>query len=241
MTLQSLIQAIYPPQCVMCDARTDVDFALCGPCWAETPFVTGLCCDGCGAPLLGQGEPEAGVLCDDCMTIARPWSKGRAALIYKDKARRMVLSIKHGDRTDLTRSAGPWMARAGRDLIGRDSLIVPIPLHRFRLLRRKFNQAALLAQQIALAADVQCLPDALCRPKKTAPLEGHTLDQRFAALSNAIYVHPKRPLAMKGRNVVLVDDVMTSGATFAPATEACLKAGANDVCVLALARVVKDA
>lgn len=145
MTLQSLIQAIYPPQCVMCDARTDVDFALCGPCWAETPFVTGLCCDRCGAPLPGQGEPEAGVLCDDCMTIARPWSKGRAALVYKDKARRMVLSIKHGDRTDLTRSAGPWMARAGRDLIGRDSLIVPIPLHRFRLLRRKFNQAALLA------------------------------------------------------------------------------------------------
>ena len=210
MTLQSFIQAIYPPQCVMCDARTDVDFALCGPCWAETPFVTGFCCDGCGAPLPGQGEPEAGVLCDDCMTIARPWSKGRAALIYKDKARRMVLSIKHGDRTDLIRAAGPWMARAGRDLIGRDSLIVPIPLHRFRLLRRKFNQAALLAQQIALAADVQCLPDALCRPKKTAPLEGHTSDQRFAALRNAIYAHPKRPLAMRGRNVVLVDDFMMS-------------------------------
>ena len=241
MALQSLIRAIYPPQCAMCDERTEVDFALCGACWSETPFIVGLCCDGCGAPLPGEGDPETGVLCDDCMTIARPWSKGRAALIYKDKARRLVLSIKHGDRTDLVRAAGPWMARAGAELIKPDSVIVPVPLHRFRLLRRRFNQAALLAQQIATTAQVDCIPDGLVRTKQTAPLEGHTRDQRFVALNNAIQANPKRADMLNGRSVVLVDDVMTSGATFAAATEACLKAGAHDVCVLALARVVKDA
>jgi ComF family protein len=240
VALQSLIQAIYPPQCVMCDAQTDVDFALCGPCWAETPFITGLGCDGCGAPLPGQDEPNDGILCDDCMVVARPWSKGRAALIYKDTARRLVLSIKHGDRTDLVRAAGPWMARAGMDLIASDTLIVPIPLHRFRLLRRRFNQAALLAKQIAAVSEVEFSPDALIRPKRTAPLEGHTKDQRFETLNGAIVAHPKRGDVLKGRNIVLVDDVMTSGATFAAATEACMAAGANDVCVLALARVVKD-
>ncbi|AGI74338.1 ComF/GntX family-like protein [Octadecabacter arcticus 238] len=239
--MQSLIKIFYPSQCVMCEARTEVDFALCGPCWAETPFIDGLCCDGCGSPLPGQGEPEAGILCDDCMVVARPWSKGRAAMIYKEKARRLVLSLKHGDRTDLTRAAGPWLARAAKPLITVETLIVPVPLHRFRLLRRKFNQAALLAGQAAAVAGVQYCPDALIRRKKTAPLEGHTRDQRFEALSGAIVPNPKRMALLNGRKVLLIDDVMTSGATFAAATEACYSAGVDDVCVLALARVVKDA
>jgi predicted amidophosphoribosyltransferase len=175
------------------------------------------------------------------MVIARPWSKGRAAMIYKEKARRLVLSLKHGDRTDLTRAAGPWLARAAARLITDETLIVPVPLHRFRLLRRKFNQAALLASQTAAVAGVQYCPDALIRTKKTAPLEGHTRDQRFEVLSGAIVPNPKRLALLNGRKVLLIDDVMTSGATFAAATEACYSAGVDDVCVLALARVVKDA
>jgi predicted amidophosphoribosyltransferase len=139
--MQSLIKTLYPPQCVMCDTLTEVDFALCGECWGQTPFIDGLCCDGCGTSLPGHGEPEPGVLCDDCMTIARPWSHERSSMIYKDKARRFVLALKHGDRTDLVRAASPWLARAVRDIITPDSMIVPIPLHRFRLLKRKYNQA----------------------------------------------------------------------------------------------------
>lgn len=239
--MQSLIQVLYPPQCVMCEARTEVDFALCGPCWAETPFIVGLCCDGCGAPLPGDEAPVEGLLCDDCMVIARPWSQGRAVMVYRDKARRFVLSLKHGDRTDLTRAAGPWLARTATQITTPDTLIVPVPLHRFRLLRRKFNQAALLAQQLAKVLELDCLPDALMRPKKTAPLEGHTRDRRFATLEGAIKVTPKHQATLAGRSILLVDDVMTSGATFAAATEACFAAGAGNVSVLALARVVKDA
>lgn len=239
--LQSLIHVIYPPQCVMCEAQTASDFALCGPCWAETPFIEGLCCDACGAPLPGQGDTSESILCDDCMKIARPWSKGRSALVYKDRARRLVLSLKHGDRTDLSRAAGPWMARAGRDIITPDAVIVPVPLHRFRLLRRKFNQAALLAREIAQVTETECIADAVLRRKKTAPLEGHSRDQRFDILVDAIVPNPKRLAQLKNRKVIIVDDVMTSGATLAAATEACYAAGANNVCVLALARVVKDA
>lgn len=239
--MQSLIQVLYPPQCVMCDAKTETDFGLCGPCWAKTPFIEGLCCDGCGAPLPGEEAPDAGVLCDDCMVIARPWSKGRAAMLYKDKTRRLVLSLKHGDRTDLVRAAGPWMLKAAKPLMTPETLVIPIPLHRFRLLRRKFNQAALLADCIAKLADVDCCVDGLARIKRTAPLEGHNRDQRFETLSGAIVASQKRVSQIKGRKILLVDDVMTSGATFAAATEACYAAGADDVCILALARVVKDA
>ncbi|SLN33859.1 ComF family protein [Pseudooctadecabacter jejudonensis] len=239
--LQSLIQTIYPPQCVMCDARTDGNFALCGECWPLTPFIDGMCCDACGQPLPGAGAPDPTILCDDCMTIARPWSKGRAAMVYKDKARRLVLSLKHGDRTDLVRAAGPWLARGGRDVLIDGSLIVPVPLHRFRLLKRKYNQAALLAGQLGLVTGLDVLHDGLQRRKHTAPLEGHSKDQRFAALTDAITPNPKHADQIKGRKVVIVDDVMTSGATFAAATQACFAAGADDVSVLALARVVKDA
>ena len=150
--------------------------ALVGP---RPPFIDGLCCDGCGAPLPGEDAPDAGVLCDDCMVIARPWSKGRAAMVYKDKARRLVLSLKHGDRTDLVRAVGPWMMKAATPLMTPETLVVPIPLHRFRLLRRKFNQAALLAVRVAQLADVGCCVDGLVRTKRTAPLEGHSRDQRF--------------------------------------------------------------
>lgn len=239
--MQSLIKILYPPQCVMCEARTEVDFALCGACWGETPFIEGLCCDACGVPLHGSGVPEDGVFCDDCMVIARPWSKGRAVMAYRDKARRLVLSLKHGDRTDLARSAAPWMARTAKDLLTADTMIVPVPLHRFRLLRRKFNQAALLAQELAKLTSLECVPDGLMRPKRTAPLEGHNREQRFVALDGAIIANPKRCADLKGRKILLIDDVMTSGATFAAATEACFAAGADDVCVLSLARVVKDA
>lgn len=225
----------------MCDAKTESDFGLCGPCWAKTPFIEGLCCDGCGTPLPGEDALDAVVLCDDCMVIARPWSKGRAAMVYKDNARRLVLSLKHGDRTDLVRAVGPWMIKAAEPLITSETLVVPIPLHRFRLLKRKFNQAALLARRIAQLADIDCCIDGLERTKRTAPLEGHNRDQRFEALNGAITMNQKRSLQLRGRKILLVDDVMTSGATFAAATEACYAAGADDVCVLALARVVKDA
>jgi len=123
---------------------------------------------------------------------------------------------------------------------GQDSLILPIPLHRFRLLRRKYNQAALLSAQISAHFDAENLPNGLVRNIKTKPLEGKNRTERFSELQGAISVNSKHLGALKGRHVVLVDDVMTSGATFAAAADACINAGADDVCVLALARVMKD-
>lgn len=240
MRLQSVIRAIYPPQCVACDAQTDDDFGLCATCWRETQFIGGLVCDTCGTPLLGEDHGEV-AQCDGCMTIARPWSKGRATLVYAGVGRRLVLGLKHGDRTDLAPAAAQWMAQKIPDWALLDTVVVPVPLHWLRVVRRRFNQSALLAQEIGKVMDLPVCPDALLRPRKTKPLEGHSREARFAELSGAIVPNPKRVHEIAGESVIIVDDVMTSGATLAASAEAARAAGATNVSIVTLARVVKDA
>ena len=239
MRLQATVQVFYPPQCLGCAAPVTSDFGLCGDCWRETPFVSGLVCDLCGTSLPGD-DPDHRVLCDDCMTIARPWSQGRAALTYRDNARRMILALKHGDRLDLARPAAQWMAKAAQPMLRPDMLVVPIPLHWFRLLRRKYNQAALLSAEVAKITGLPHCPDALLRRKSTGSQEGRSRDARFASMAGAFTAHPRHLGRVAQREILLVDDVMTSGATFAAATEALFAAGAASVSVLSLARVAKD-
>ncbi len=240
MALQSVLRAVYPPQCVSCGSLTDTDYGLCGPCWRDTAFIGGLVCDLCGTPLPGVDDGHK-AHCDDCMTIARPWSQGRAVFLYKENGRRLVLQLKHGDRTDLARPAGEWMAQAAGPLLREGQVIVPIPLHWTRLLLRKYNQAALLANRVGAVLNRSVCADALLRPRRTPRMDGFARDERFATVQGRITVNPARAAALKGRPVLIVDDVMTSGATFAAATEAALAAGATEVCVLPLARVAKDA
>ena len=240
MRMQSVIRAIYPAQCVACDAQTESEFGLCGACWRETQFIGGVICDSCGTPLPGDNTGEI-VQCDDCMTIARPWDHGRAALIYSGVGRRIVLGFKHGDRTDLARPAAIWMARMARPLLHDDTVLVPVPLHWMRRVKRRYNQAALLALALGSQLRVPVCADALLRPKKTNPLEGHGRDARFAALCGAITYNPKRVNEIAGKSILLIDDVMTSGATLAASAEAAKAAGAKNVSIVTLARVVKDA
>ncbi len=240
MRLQSVIRAIYPPQCVACDAQTEDDFGLCAACWTETQFIGGLVCDKCGTPLPGEDSGEI-VQCDDCMTIARPWDKGRSVLVYSGVGRRLVLGLKHGDRTDLAPTAARWMAHKFVNIPLLDPIIIPVPLHWVRLVRRRYNQSALLAQELGKVMNIAVCTDALLRPKKTNPLEGHSREARFAELTGAIMANPKRVDQIAGKTVILVDDVMTSGATLAASTEAAKGAGATNVSIVTLARVVKDA
>lgn len=240
MGLQAALHLIYPPQCLSCGALVTTDFGLCGTCWRDTPFITGLVCDQCGVPLPGEDAGKA-EHCDDCLTIARPWSRGRAALLYKDNARSLVLALKHGDRLDLARPAAQWMLRAAGSILEPGMLVVPIPLHWRRLFKRRYNQSALISVAIAKAAALDHCPDLLIRRRATDTQDGRGRDARFANVADAIALHPKRGPMAEGRHILLVDDVMTSGATLAAAAEACVAGGATAVSVVTLARVAKDA
>ncbi len=240
MGLQAVLRMIYPPQCIGCGEMVTSDFGLCGPCWRQVHFLSGLVCDTCGMALPGQ-DPGHAVHCDDCLAIARPWSQGRAALAYRDMGRALVLRLKHGDRQDIVRPAAEWLHRAARPLLRPGMIAAPVPLHWTRLLRRRYNQSALLSAALAGLAGIGHCPDLLQRVKRTGSQDGRNRDARFANLSGAIRAHPRRAAQMQGRAVLLVDDVMTSGATLAASAQACLDAGASDVAVLVLARVAKDA
>lgn len=233
------LRILYPPTCLTCDATVEADHGLCGACWKATPFVGGVVCHGCGAPLLAD-HAEGGELCDDCLHVTRPWLAGRTALIYRDNGRKLVLGLKHGDRMDIAGPAARWMAGAVRDIVQPDMLVVPIPLHWQRRLRRRYNQSVLLGRGIARQLGLGFCPDLLRRPRATPVLDGKSPEARFAAMARALDVTPRRAILAVGRPVLLVDDVMTSGATLSAASEVLAQAGVASVSVVTLARAVKD-
>ena len=235
--LQTALRLIYPPRCLACGGLVEQDHGLCSTCFGETPFITGLVCDLCGVPL--PGTSDGVVHCDGCMTLGRPWKQGRAPLLYQGVARKLVLAFKHGDRHEIADTASHWMCSALPTALASDTLVVPVPLHMTRLLYRRYNQSALLAQAVAKRLDLGYCPDALTRLRRTASLDGKSRDARFAELSDAILVHPARAPLLQGRPILLVDDVMTSGATLSASTQACLSAGSGAVTILAMARVAR--
>lgn len=238
--LQTGLDAVYPARCLTCGSIVDGDFGLCGACWRDTAFIGGTICDSCGVPLPGADEGDD-AHCDKCMENPPPWSKGRAAMLYRDTGRKLVLALKHGDRQEIAHPAGLWMSNAVADIVTQNTLIAPVPLHWLRMIKRRFNQSALLAKALSNRVERPWSPDLLQRFRRTQTLEGLGREDRIAAVENAIRVHPMRRHRLIGRPVLLVDDVMTSGATLAACTRACLDAGSGPVNVVTLARVAKDA
>lgn len=161
-------------------------------------------------------------------------------MTYGGVARKLVLALKHGDRHEIARAAGLWMAEKVEGVADHSAIAVPVPLHWRRLIWRRFNQSSLLAQSLARHTGMECCPDALLRPRATCTLDGRSRSERLAILNGALTANPRRAAAISGRTVLIIDDVMTSGSTLRDATRACRAAGVAKVSILVLARVLRQ-
>ena len=230
----AMVRVVYPARCMVCDTYTDAPHGLCPDCWADTHFISGSTCVTCSAPLVGE---VVGAQCDTCLAFPPPWARGIAVLEYDGGGRKMVLALKRHDRLDLAPALAKWMQRAAEPIRAEVDLIAPVPLHASRFLRRKFNQSAELARPLAVAMGRKYVPDLLTRVRKTESQMGKDRAERLENLQAAITPTPRHRSAIAGKKVLLVDDVLTTGATLGACTEACFAAGAANVNILVLARV----
>ncbi len=232
-----LLDSLLPPQCLGCRELLGRDVALCSSCWSKIRFIAPPLCEACGLPFptaVGEGS-----LCGECLGHRRLFERARAAVVYDDGSRGLILAFKRADRTDAAPVFAGWMARAGAELLADADVLAPVPLHWTRLLARKYNQSALLALAIGRLSGVAAVPDLLWRRRRTPSLGRLGPTARAKAVRNAIAVHPARVDGLGGRRVLLVDDVQTTSATAEACTRALLGAGAAAVDLLTLARTVR--
>ena len=231
-----LLDTLYPPVCLSCDAPVATADALCTACFMKLRAISAPMCPVLGLPVevsLGPGALSAEAIADP-----PPFDRARAAVVYNDIARTLVGKLKYGDRPELARFCARLMAQAGHELWGDDVVLMPVPLHRNRQLSRRYNQATELARAVGKLTNLPVDPVLVTRRKNTKPQVGLSGDARRRNLSGAFQPSPDISSRLKGRRVIIVDDVVTTGSTVKAVTRALKSGGVQRVDVISFARVV---
>jgi ComF family protein len=235
------LDLVLPPRCVLCAKGVDSHGALCVACWREIRFLEAPFCACCGLPFPYDQGGDA--LCPACIAAPPAFARARSAMIYDEHSRKLVLALKHGDRQHGLPAFGTWLARAGADLLGEADIMAPVPLHWTRLFSRRFNQSAMLAYAVAAArkrlglTHPEVIPDLLERHRRTPSQGGLSRVGRASNVQGAFRL--RLGLNIAGKRVLLVDDVLTTGATLEACARLLRRAGAAEIDVLTLARVVR--
>jgi ComF family protein len=237
---RAVLDLVFPPLCIGCRAPVGEPGAFCATCWQAIAFLEGPMCDCCGVPF--EFDTGGATQCAGCLARPPAYDKARAVMRYDEHSRGPILALKHGDRLDLTPGFTRWLDRGGRALLDETDVILPVPLHAARLWTRRYNQAAELARALARLCGKSVELLALTRARAT-PSQGamRSAKARRRNMLGAFRVSPRHKSAIAGRNVLLIDDVLTTGATVDACARALKRAGAGKVFVLALARVVRPA
>ena len=233
---RGLADLILPP--VAHDSREATAAAgLLPDAWGRVQFLEDPVCDGCGAGLDYDGGVFAADRCAACLSHPYVFQRARAACVYDAASRGLILKFKHGDQQQFAALFSRWISRAASPLIAEADAVAPVPLHPMRLLTRRFNQAAEIARPLAKRAGLDYLPDALIRAQPTASQGGRSMRGRRLNVAQAFSVTEAGRRRIKGRRILLVDDVLTTGATAEACARVLLEAGARAVDLAVIARV----
>ena len=235
----ALTGLVLPRRCLSCGTPVSGDGALCAECWPSVRFLGPPLCEACGYPF--EFDPGEGTLCGSCLAEQPAFDRARSVFVYDAASRRPLLAFKHADRTDVAPTFARLMATAAVELLPDVNLIVPVPLHRRRLLARRFNPSALLALALGRETDITAIPDLLVRTRHTPSQGGLSASARRRNVTGAFAVRKGKAGCLEGARVLLVDDVYTTGATVTACTAVLRRAGAQAVDVITLARVVRPA
>ncbi|MDH5489263.1 MAG: ComF family protein [Rhodospirillaceae bacterium] len=239
-----LLDVMLPPTCPGCKTIVSPPGGLCPECWEKITFISAPTCSVCGHPFEFSGNSEIereGLICGPCARTTPPFSRARAAFMYDDFSRKMVLAFKHADQTHLAKFFAAQLERVGGELINECDLIIPIPISRTKLFSRRYNQSAEIARILARNSAKDFHPGVLkrigARGNKKSTQANLSRRARFENVRGVFVVPSAMARRLKGKSILLVDDVLTTGATVTEATRTLLRAGAKNVDVLTLALV----
>jgi len=230
-----IVNFLYPPICPICGAPVEEAHCLCPECYKHLNFITEPCCRICGRPFEYKGLSD--LICGSCMKKAPAFSMARSVLEYDDFSKQLILAYKHGDRTNLTPLLVKFLLQAENVIFQNVDMIIPVPLHWTRFWKRRYNQSSLLGKALGKKLGIPCYSNILKRVRMTESQGKKTRQAREKNIKNAFRV--ARPDAIKGKKILLIDDVMTTGATITECTKILRKAGAKEVKVITLYRVIR--
>ncbi|WP_228121019.1 ComF family protein [Gluconobacter cerevisiae] len=233
---RALLNTLLPPVCAACGTEVMTEGAFCSTCFQTAHRIVSPQCDRCGVPLENEALGGTQNCCAACHAHPPVWRSARAAFVYDAWSRRLILPLKYSDHTENAAVLARHMAVAAQDLLEKVTLVVPVPLYRTRLWKRRYNQAGLMAQGVARLAELPCAVDALQRVRPTKALARLSAGEREQEMTQAIQVRKGRDTLIRGQAVLLVDDVLTTGSTATACTLALMKAGAASVDILVAAR-----
>lgn len=232
----NLQNLIYPPKCLLCDCLISENGYLCSKCWSKINFISKPYCNMCGFPLDASDCED--VSCMICIYKKPAFNSLRAVMHYDEHSKKLITRFKYSDKTNLSITLGKWLATIGKNLLNQTDYLTPVPLHKFRLITRKYNQAALLCTAMNKNYNKQILFDAIIRTKNTKPQATMTKKKRLNNVKSAFKINPKIHSKIEGKNIILVDDVITTGATIEACAKVLYLAGAKSVDVLVVAKTV---
>lgn len=229
---------LFPPRCSACGVITDAAHGFCSTCFDAIDFIAEPYCACCGLPF--EYDLGGDALCAACMQERPPYAAARAAFHYHDASRSLITRFKYSDMTHALPAYVALLRRAAGGALDGCEVMIPVPLHRKRLIERRYNQAALLAYGLGKACQIPVLPDGLLRVRHTTPQAGLARNARLENVKGAFRVNHAHADYLRNKSVVLIDDVMTTGATIHACSKALMQAGVKRLVVLTLARSVRD-